>query len=141
MTRNLANYRGTFIYADEPQGETQGTTIDVSQFPPNAFGLYNMHGNVFEWCLDSWHDNDENAPTNGKVWDRPDYASYYDNLKAHLAILLCNRRLCIVRGGDLDIPIPFLLVVSAFLYMRVTMTLILASELSVMIVELKFNTK
>ncbi len=43
-------------------------TRPVASFPANAFGLYDMHGNVWEWVEDCWHRNYDGAPTDGSAW-------------------------------------------------------------------------
>ena len=68
ITGELANYCASETYANEPNGEYRQQTTPVGQFPPNAFGLYDMHGNVWEWCADTWHYNYDGAPSDGSAW-------------------------------------------------------------------------
>jgi formylglycine-generating enzyme required for sulfatase activity len=68
ISGDLANYNASETYANEAKGEHRQKTTPVGQFPPNAFGLYDMHGNVWEWCLDDYHKSYEGAPTDGSAW-------------------------------------------------------------------------
>jgi formylglycine-generating enzyme required for sulfatase activity len=64
ITTDVASYNQKFTEGEEYRKPTTA----VGSFPPNAFGLYDMHGNVSEWCLDTWHENYHGAPTDGSAW-------------------------------------------------------------------------
>jgi formylglycine-generating enzyme required for sulfatase activity len=68
ITSELVNFRGYKNYADERKGKYRKKRTDVGIFPPNSFGLYDMHGNVWEFCQDVWHSNYYGAPVDGSAW-------------------------------------------------------------------------
>ena len=74
ITTELANYNGEYTYGIEAEGEYRHKTTKVGSFSPNRFGLYDLHGNVAEWCEDTWHDNYQEAPTNGDSWVEEDHS-------------------------------------------------------------------
>ena len=66
-------YKGK--YGRGPLGQYRKETTEVGNFPPNQFGLYDMHGNVWEWCEDDWHSDYKGAPSDGSAWDEIDRKS------------------------------------------------------------------
>lgn len=63
ITTDQANYNGEEATYGASKGVNRKQTVDVGTFKPNAFGLHDMHGNVEEWCEDTWRENYRGAPT------------------------------------------------------------------------------
>ncbi|MBX9637851.1 SUMF1/EgtB/PvdO family nonheme iron enzyme [Nitrosomonas sp.] len=79
-------FTGETINSDQANfGEKHQKTLPVGSFAPNMFGLYDMHGNVWEWTQDCWHENYQNAPVDGSAWLEANGGN-------------CDRR--VVRGGS-----------------------------------------
>jgi len=69
ITPEQVNYDGNYPYAGDKKGQYRKKTVPVKSLPPSAWGLYEMHGNVWEWVQDARYDNYNGAPTDGSVWE------------------------------------------------------------------------
>jgi len=69
ITTDLVNYNGNYTYGQGSKGVYRKETTEVGSFGvANNFGLYDMHGNVWELCQDDWHSDYEGAPIDGSAW-------------------------------------------------------------------------
>ncbi len=87
ISTEQANYNGNYTFGEGKKGTYREKTTPVGSFPANKFGLYDMHGNVWEWCEESWHDN---------------YAEKPEKLKQNGNIIWSssNESLHVLRGGS-----------------------------------------
>jgi formylglycine-generating enzyme required for sulfatase activity len=84
ISSDQANYDGSYVYGGGAKGANRARTVPVDDpaFKPNQFGLFHMHGNVWEWVGDCWNDSYVEAPVDGSAWTAGD----------------CSRR--VLRGGS-----------------------------------------
>jgi formylglycine-generating enzyme required for sulfatase activity len=69
ITPEIVNYKGTHPFGNAAKGINRQKTVPVGSLRvANAFGLYDVHGNVGEWCQDLYHPSYNGAPTDGSAW-------------------------------------------------------------------------
>ncbi len=67
ITTEQVNYNGNYPYAGGEEGEYREKTVVVKSLPANSWGLYEMHGNVWEWCVDEWREDLSSSPVSNPV--------------------------------------------------------------------------
>lgn len=85
ISRNDANYKAKLTNEIKPVEGSRKRTVSIKQFKPNQFGLFQMHGNVYEWCEDSYQDDF--------------YSSTSKKIRLNPICLLPSSKEKVIRGG------------------------------------------
>ncbi len=101
LSTDLANYDGNYTYGLGQKGLYRKATTPVGSFPANGFGLYDMHGNLYEWCLDDWHDSYQDACSDEQPWFENEHYSYlWQDGQYGLSEILQQNNPKLLRGGS-----------------------------------------
>ena len=68
ISTSQANYNGNYTYGNGQRADSRQRTVPVYSFALNPWGLYQVHGNAWEWTEDCYHDSYSGAPTDGSAW-------------------------------------------------------------------------
>jgi formylglycine-generating enzyme required for sulfatase activity len=95
----------TITPKDANYGLNVGKTSEVGTYPPNPWGLYDMHGNVWEWVEDVWHDSYQGAPSDGSAWTdgEGENSSRYRVSRGGSWVINPRILRSAIRGGDLPV--------------------------------------
>ena len=72
LSSTQANYNGSVTSVLSQKGEYRERTVPVDTFEPNPFGLYQVHGNVYDWVEDCFNETYQGAPPDGSAWTTGD---------------------------------------------------------------------
>jgi formylglycine-generating enzyme required for sulfatase activity len=99
-----ANYDGSHTYGNGLKGEFRGRTLPVDMFEPNRWGLYQVHGNVWDWTEDCYHPSYQGAPADGSAWTSNDCSHHVVRGGSWHAYAVCRCTAGAIARAEVDRP-------------------------------------